>query len=194
MEVWEDVEGYEGIYKVSDKGDVKSLNRTIINKNGKKQFYNGKNLKKSVSNNGYVVFHLCKNNKVKVFLGHRLVAQAFIENTYNKKYVNHKDSVRTNNNFSNLEWVTSSENRVHGLSKGYVSCKKIVAVPMGVGVSLFFDSIADVKRFGFTPSSVSNRINNKVSKKEYKGYYWYLAPSQKGKNYFKPNIKQILNK
>jgi len=184
MEVWKNIEGYEGLYEVSNKGNVRSLDRTIINKNGKDQFYNGRELKKFMSNNGYIFFYLSKNHKVKVFLGHRLVAQAFIDNQYNKNCVNHKDSVRTNNEVSNLEWVTSSENRIHGLKEGNVFCKKIIAVPKGIGDSLFFNSIADVKKLGFTPSAVSNRINNKVAKKEYKGYYWYLAPSQKGQGLF----------
>jgi len=184
MEQWREIKGYEGLYEVSDKGRVRSIDRFIVNKNGKKQYYNGKILTNRANYKGYVQVHLCKNNKVKVFLRHRLVAEAFIINPENKKCVNHIDSVRDNNNASNLEWVTHSENRIHGLSKGCVSCKKIVAVPIGVGVSLFFDSISSVKRFGFTSSSVSNRINNKVSKKEYKGYYWYLAPSQKRQELF----------
>jgi hypothetical protein len=68
---------------------------------------------------------LTKNNKTIDFLTHRLIAVAFIDNPLNKKTVNHKDSVRTNNSISNLEWASYRENHCHRVSKMPKSSKYV---------------------------------------------------------------------
>lgn len=105
IEEWRDIEGYEGKYQVSNTGRVKSLQyhrgnseRCLIPKKGK---------------NGYLYVVLSKENKVKTFKIHRLVATYFIQNKENKPYVNHKDGNKENNNVENLEWVTPLENNLH---------------------------------------------------------------------------------
>lgn len=71
----------------------------------------GKLLKYNYDKQGYLLVHLCTNGKRKCKKVHRLVAETFIKNEYNKIYVNHKDGNKQNNNVSNLEWVTPSENK-----------------------------------------------------------------------------------
>ena len=105
-EVWVDVKGYENIYKVSNKGKVKT-NKGLI----KKTFIN---------NSGYECIDLHKNRKRKKHLIHRLVIEAFKPNPDKNKYteVNHIDENKLNNNLDNLEWVTPSENRQHSIKSG----------------------------------------------------------------------------
>lgn len=104
-EVWKDIPNYEGLYQVSNLGNVKSLNykKKGISKELKPVLYFGKY--KSVS--------LFKNQIKKVFLVHRLVAITFIPNNEDKPFVNHKDGNKLNNIVENLEWVTNSENQIH---------------------------------------------------------------------------------
>lgn len=101
-EIWKDVKGYEGLYKVSNFGRVKSLKygRERILKTGKHGYY--------------LTVSLYFDNKLKTAKVHRLVAMAFIENPDNKPQVNHLDEDKTNNNVNNLEWVTAKENINYG--------------------------------------------------------------------------------
>lgn len=115
------IQGYEDLYEVSDEGVVRSINRNIINKNGKSQFYPGKILIPDVSEFNTSSYHrvtLSKNHKTKRFLVHRLVAEAFIPNDEAKEYINHIDNDGTNNVVSNLEWCTHSENMIHAQKQG----------------------------------------------------------------------------
>lgn len=105
-EVFKDVEGYEGIYKIGNRGTVLSVsfrNNKICKPQIKIMhgFDNGK---------GYLVVSLSKNGKKKNYYVHRLVAKAFIEKQSGKSFVNHKDFDRKNNAVENLEWCTQKEN------------------------------------------------------------------------------------
>lgn len=116
-EIWKDIKGYEGLYQISSFGNVKSLDRYIINKNGDKQFFPKKYLTQGFSN-GYLKVTLSKNNKQKTFRVHILVAKAFIPNHKNKSEVNHIDGNKSNNRIDNLEWNTRSENELHAYRNG----------------------------------------------------------------------------
>ncbi len=112
MEIFKDIKDYEGLYKVSNYGRIKSITRL---KKNKSRLQNVKSIIKSTryNNNDYEIVDLSKNGKIKTLYVHRLVAIAFIKNEYNKPEVNHIDGNKNNNNLSNLEWVTSSENIKH---------------------------------------------------------------------------------
>lgn len=99
MEIWKDVEGYEGLYQVSNEGRIKSIRKD-------------KFLSVNFSGNGYgrVVLY---NNGYKAFLVHRLVATAFLPRPEGCTEVNHKDLNKTDNRSENLEWTTASENTKH---------------------------------------------------------------------------------
>ena len=107
MEIWKDILGYEGLYQVSNYGNVMSLSFGPKNTSFT---YIKQLLKTSNSSTGYVHVQLYKNGKSQTVNVHRLVANAFVENPFNKPEVNHIDSNRSNNHAYNLEWVTHSEN------------------------------------------------------------------------------------
>ena len=133
---WKPVKGYEGLYEVSNTGLVRSVDRYIDTyiRNVKKRLIKGKLLQQSLKRMGYYTVDLCKNGNVKTTNVHRIVADAFCPNPNGVRFVNHKDSNRTNNNASNLEWVTSSENRIHGIKHGYVRfpSKQLFCIEKGI--------------------------------------------------------------
>lgn len=122
-EIWKSIEGFEGLYEVSNTGKVKSLKRTVKTNNGNFQSYNEKILKHT--NKGYCVVVLCKDGKKYPKTIHRLVAEAFIPNTLNKPYIDHIDTNPQNNNVENLKWVTQKENCLNPTTRKNNSASKI---------------------------------------------------------------------
>lgn len=107
-EKWKDIEGYDGLYMVSDKGRVMSLKTDKI-------------LKPRVNSSGYCFVSLHKDGKIKQCTIHRIVADAFIENPNNLSQVNHISEDKHDNDVRNLEWVTPSQNIRHSIHQR--SCK-----------------------------------------------------------------------
>lgn len=115
IEIWKDVENYEGLYKISNHGRVKVLKKWDVNK---KEFVGSEKILTPTDNgHGYLIVSFSKNRKKKNYYVHRLVAEAFIDNPDNKKIVNHKDFNKRNNHFSNLEWCTQKENVNYSASR-----------------------------------------------------------------------------
>lgn len=113
---WKLIEGFDGIYSVSNYGEVKN-NRT------------GRLMKQRKTEKGYLRVGLTTNGKPKCMRVHRLVAQAFIPNPEDKPEVNHIDFNKENNCVNNLEWVTGKENTNHSLGNrkksNKIECKNI---------------------------------------------------------------------
>ena len=108
MEIYVDIKGYEGLYQVSNKGNVKSL---ISNKGTKRE-----KILNPIIGRGYNRVRLFKNKQNRLYSVHRLVAEAFLPNPNNYPCVNHKDECKTNNNVENLEWCTHKYNSNYGTS------------------------------------------------------------------------------
>ena len=114
-EIWKDIEGYEGIYQVSNTGKVKSLDRKVWNYTKK-----GRVLKMHNNGHGYYNLSLHGNGKdEKHAYVHILVAKAFIPNPNNYEQVNHKDFNKSNNCVDNLEWVSRKQNVLHYRESAY---------------------------------------------------------------------------
>lgn len=116
-EQWRTINGYEGYYEISSLGRVRSVSRVILLGNNRKQNLKGRILKTRVNDRGYVYVGLSKEGKRKSLRVHRLVAEAFLKNPFNKPQINHINEIKTDNTVSNLEWVTQEENMNHGTRK-----------------------------------------------------------------------------
>ena len=118
FEVWKDVVEFEGLYQVSNFGNVKSLDRIVNKPNGVSYLRKGKICTQSKSNLGYMTVGFTVNNKKVNKYVHRLVAEAFITNMNDYPQVNHIDCDKTNNRMYNLEWCTNSQNHIHASKNG----------------------------------------------------------------------------
>lgn len=130
VEVWKDVPGYEGLYQVSNLGNVKSLDR-YVDYGKTTAFRKGRILKQGKATGGYLQVELSKNKISSAKLVHRLVAEAFVPNSEHLSEINHKDENKHNNCVDNLEWCTrkyninygtGTERRVEKISVAVVMC------------------------------------------------------------------------
>lgn len=117
MEIWKDVVGYEGIYQVSNLGNVKRVGSF---RGVNKAYLNDYYLKPKDNGKGYYRIKLTVNNKSKLVMLHRIIAEAFIPNHEKKikKVINHINCDRKDNRLENLEWTTQSENCLHAVRLG----------------------------------------------------------------------------
>jgi len=111
IEIWKNVDGYNGLYQISSMGNVKNTKT-------------GKNLKPSKNGGGYLFVQLFNNNIGKYYRVHRLVAEAFISNPENKPCVDHINTDKTDNRAENLRWCTHKENCNNPLTKQHNSKSK----------------------------------------------------------------------
>ena len=115
-EQWRDISGYEGLYQVSNLGQVKSMDYRHTGKE--------KVISSQTQKNGYLHVSLWKDRTKRFFYIHRLVADAFIPNPDNLPEVNHKDECLSNNSVDNLEWCTSIYNANYGTRNSRMSNSK----------------------------------------------------------------------
>ena len=150
MEIWHDIEGYKGLYQVSNKGRVKSL------KWGKERI-----LRPGINSCGYLKVVLYKNTAAQHRLVHRLVAEVFIPNLENKPQVNHKDENKLNNCVNNLEWTTAKENSNYGTRNERVS-RKILQYSKSGEFIREWQSAAEVERvLGIDNSNITKCCKSK---------------------------------
>ena len=147
-EIWKDIEGYEGIYQVSNLGRVRPQNRDIVFKKGNKNRVVGDSMRASYDGGGYQSIVLWNDITHKTIHIHRLVAEAFLEPPPSPNMeVNHKDGNKCNNCIENLEWVTHAENMKHAFEnlrfKRWKKCTLICAD----GSKKDFKSFAEAERF-----------------------------------------------
>ena len=182
MEEWRDIEGYEGLYQVSNEGRVKSLERYVDNRWGTKQFVKGKVLA-NVKTQGYWYVGLNKNGKYKRYRIHRLVAEAFIPNPNNLLEVNHKDENPDNNTVENLEWCEHFYNINYGTRNKRVGKhfeKKVYQYSIDGELLHVFDSLTDASNFNECAiSSISTGCKDVKKGITRCGYFFSFAPLTK---------------
>lgn len=103
--MWKDIQNYEGIYQINEFGDIKNK-------------ITGELRLPYITNKGYKSIDLYKNGVREKFLIHRLVALHFVPNPNNYPIVLHKDNVKLNTHYTNLEWGTYSENNAQAIKDG----------------------------------------------------------------------------
>lgn len=173
VEEWKDIKNFEGLYQVSDWGNVRSLDREIIYKNGKKSFYKGRLLSQAKDKNGYMILALGKyhpNKKV-----HRLVAEAFIPNPNNYKEVGHLDCDCSNNMVDNLYWCTRVENMRNPITRDRIKntkcLKPIEQITLDGDVVAEYESLHKMYReTNYSRWAVGQVCKGKM--KTYKGFIW----------------------
>lgn len=177
MEQWKDIDGFEGVYQVSNYGRVKSLDR-IVEHVGKKsmmwkQFKKGRIIKPVKDDKGYLMIRLHTDKKYCIRI-HKLVAETFIQRIEGKSEVNHKDGNKENCHVDNLEWCTRLENIQHAHKTGLMTKLPPKAVQMldkeGNLLKEFY-SIHEAKReTGADPTNIVKVC--KGERKTHKGYQW----------------------
>ena len=190
-EEWKDVIGYEGLYKISSLGRIKSTPKQRRGRNHKAKtpfFYTTKEkiLKNQLGGSGYWKISLYKDGKVKNHNIHRLMAIAHLKNPKNLPQVNHKDGDKLNCNINNLEWCTASENSIHAhkvigikasclgvFGVNHPKSKPVIQVSLQGEYIKRWDSAMDAVRCGFTSSQISRCCKGQAL--THKGFRWLYA-------------------
>jgi len=120
QEIWKPVKKAEG-YEVSNLGNVRSVPRKVVYKDGRITFQKGRILKQYENQRGYLKVYPTVKGKTVNSQVHRLVAEAFIPNPDNKPQVNHINCDKLDNSVDNLEWVTNEENYAHAIRNGLIT-------------------------------------------------------------------------
>lgn len=160
IEIWVDIKGFEGAYQVSTFGNVKSLDRTVTNRTGVSRVLSGKLLKPQKCSNKYLFVNLGLGRSRLI---HRLVAKAFLDNPYDLPQVNHINGIKSDNNITNLEWVSCSDNHKHSysnLNRKLHSKSKVVVISKS-DIEHNFNGCNEAASFlGVSPGSISSAVKN----------------------------------
>lgn len=157
MEVWKSVLNYEGLYEVSNLGNIRSL----CSRWGKRKI--PRIVNQHLTKKGYKRVSLCKNNEKKLYMVHRLVYEAFNNKIDNGMEINHKDYNRANNNLSNLELINHTDN------VRYSKALKVLQFDLDGNLIKEWDSTRDIEReINIDHRQVSDNCNGK--QKTCKGY------------------------
>lgn len=174
-EIWKDIPGYEGLYRVNQWGDIFSL-------------YTNKKIKYSISKYGYKQYNLSKNKKKRIMTAHRAVALAFIPNPDNLPVINHKDENPQNCYVDNLEWCTYQYNAVYNdahIKRGNNLSKKVYKYDVEGNLIEIYNSVREAAE---KLNSYIGNIAICANKKDYKGkhcvtvhgYVLSYLPMEKG--------------
>ena len=155
-----DIKNYEGLYQVTENGDVWSVRRNRFLKPYKNQL-------------GYLRVVLSKNGILKRYSVHRLVAEAFLDNPDNLPCVNHKDENKLNNNVDNLEWCTIRYNNCYNdgqIKRARFKRKKVYQYDLNGNLIKEWISVNDAGRNGYNQGHVAACCRGE--RKTHKGFIW----------------------
>lgn len=179
-EIWKAIEGYEGLYEVSNLGQVRSLSHEVPYRNGGVKMVKGKVLRQNTCR-GYLKLELCKDGKPRQHQVHRLVAKAFVDGYFDGAQVNHKDECRSNNRADNLEWVTPRQNSLYGQRPEKVERAKLKPIEQytkdGRYVKTYPSITAACEATGAIPSRISRIVGTRYRSA---GFLWRFPEKSEG--------------
>ena len=181
MENWKDIKGYDGIYQVSDKGQVRTVpgkaTVRMINGHENVRHWKARTLKQKTDKGGYKRVALWSQGKPKTILVHRLVCAAFHPNPDNLPDVNHIDGNPSNNAAENLEWITPRDNLMHAYEhKLNKAAMPVVLRDPPTGQIRYFYSRTEACRFlGRCPEYIGDALKRGDTKVD--GYELFTTPS-----------------
>lgn len=146
---WRDVVGFEGLYQVSNHGDIRNNKSGLL-------------LAKSLMGAGYVKADLYKDGKRTQTSAHRVVAQAFVDNPDWKPQVNHINGVKDDNRASNLEWCDKTTDHLHRYYELGKVAASIEATNTATGETIFYPSITQAARDGFESSHIYRCLSGDI--------------------------------
>lgn len=178
MEEWRDIKGFEGLYQVSNKGNVKSLERKVWCSRGRGYYRTvpEKILKASKKGRGYLSVTLSKDGIDDDYYVHQLVACAFIPNPHGYKELNHIDENKENNCVENLEYCTRAYNINYGTRNEKIS-KAVIGINKTSGLIVEFSSTMEAERqLGIAQQNICACCKGR--KKSVGGFYWMYAEEE----------------
>lgn len=172
--VWKDVLGFEGLYQISNKGEVKSILRFEPSSGRAGMWYRERILKSHLDKDGYPQVILHRDGKSYTYKIHRLVALTFLENPENLPCINHKDENKCNNDYINLEWCDVKYNNNYNDRQIKISQKRMKSI---IQTDIFGNFIARHVSINAAANAVNGHrgyiINCcKGKQKQYKKYKW----------------------
>lgn len=194
---YKEIPGFEGLYEISEFGQIRSIPRVVAHGHSKKMTINGGIRKYRLDKDGYPTLKLSKNGVKYHYAGHRLVALTWIPNPLNLPEVNHKDGIKTNIHKGNLEWVTKAGNAKHAyghflrvspwLGKGSMTgkfgsahnqAKAVIQLTMDGEFVREYAFIREAKKDGFQPTHIGACAKGKIP--HHRHFKWiYKQPSPK---------------
>lgn len=174
IEIWKDIEEFEGLYQVSNKGRVRSLDESDVQGRHLGRPRRGTIMALVIKKTGYVNVRLSKNGKAYDRSVHRLVGIAFIPNPNNYPCINHKDGNRANNNVENLEWCTYQYNNTYNGARDRAGASSGTPVEQyttdGVFVARYRSINFAAKTLHMSPGDLSQHLRGR--QKTYAGHIW----------------------
>lgn len=180
-EIWKDIKGFDGYYQISSNARVKSVERVIVYKSGKKKRINERIMSCCKNNTGYILVQLFKDGVAKNVFVHQLMADAFIPNPHNKPCIDHINTDKTDNRIKNLRWCTYKENKQNVITRekeklwyNKMSIPIIMIDKENNIICAFSSAIEASKTIGICRTAIVNALSKKAQIKL--GYYFkYIA-------------------
>ena len=150
-EIWKDINGYEGLYKISNLGRIKALSRRVRFgsqwRNTETKILHPR--RKGKVNPYLTIILYDEDRKPKTYHIHRLVALHFVDGYYEGAEVNHKDGVKQHNEYTNLEWCSRSYNIKHSyctLAQRRMKGKVVLQLTMEGSPMCFYQSAVEASK------------------------------------------------